>query len=266
MKRTSIRSLAVVVLVAVFAVAAIARAEVAQKGQQRVSFKGELTPHTLPRSSRAPVTVSVAAKISSTDAKLPPAQLQRMSIAINRYGHFDTKGLPVCQLNDIQPATTADALAVCRRSLIGEGTFSANVPLSGRSPFPSEGKLYAFNGEFNGKPAVLAHVYGTKPAPASFTLVFAVSHGKGTFGTTLKVELPKTGSEGGNITGISLNLGKTFSYRGKQQLIPHRLLSGPQGLWRSGLPLRQGLLCLRRRADAVLDPDPSLRSAEMTKD
>jgi hypothetical protein len=229
MKRARVRSLAVVVVVAIFALAAIARAEVAQKGQQRVSFKGELTPHTLPRSSQAPVTVSVAAKISSTNAKLPPAQLQRMSIAINRYGHFDTKGLPVCQLNDIQPATTADALAVCRRSLIGEGTFSANVPLSGRSPFPSEGKLYAFNGEFNGKPAVLAHVYGTKPAPASFTLVFAVSHGKGTFGTTLKVELPKTGSEGGNITGISLNLGKTFSYRGRKRSYLTASCPAPKG-------------------------------------
>ena len=75
-----------------------------------------------------------------------------MSIAINRYGNINTKGLPVCELNDIQPATTADALAVCRKSLVGEGTFTADVPSSGRAPFPSEGKLYAFNGVVDGTP------------------------------------------------------------------------------------------------------------------
>ena len=117
-----------------------------------------------------------------------------MSIAINRYGEINTKGIPVCELNDIQPATTADALAVCRRSLVGEGTFTADVPESGRAPFPAEGKLYAFNGVAEGHPAILAHVYGVRPAPTSFTLIFLISKGGGTFGNTLKVDLPRSES------------------------------------------------------------------------
>jgi hypothetical protein len=234
MSKRKLRSLVVVGALSLLTLAAVARAEVAQKGNARISFQGELSPKALPRSTEAPVSVSVGAKISSVSATKPPPVLQQMSIAINRYGKFDTTGLPVCQLNDIQPATTSDALAVCRRSLVGEGTFSANVPLSGRSPFPSEGKLYAFNGESNGQPAILAHVYGVRPAPASFTLVFLMSHSKGTFGTTLSVKLPKVGSEGGYITGISLNLSKQFSSHGQKRSYLSASCPAPKGLSKAG--------------------------------
>ena len=46
-------------------------------------------------------------------------------------------GLPVCRVDQIQPSTTDGALAACRRSLVGEGHFSANVKLPEQSPFPS---------------------------------------------------------------------------------------------------------------------------------
>jgi hypothetical protein len=221
MSKKKFKSLALVSAMALLALAAVARGEIIQKGNLRVSFQGELTPKALPRSAPVGVKVSVGAKITPVSATKPTPSLQQMTIAINRFGKIDSTGLPLCQLNDIQPATTADALAVCRRSLVGEGTFTANVPLSGRSPFPSEGKLFAFNGELGGKPAILAHVYGVRPAPASFTLVFLVSRSKGTFGTTLKVTLPKVSPEGGNITGISLNLSKEFSFHGK----PHSYIT-----------------------------------------
>ena len=237
MNKPRTRAIALAVIAsALLGAAAIAQADIAQKGHIRVSFQGDLTPKALPRSAQAPVKVSVGAKISSTSAKVPTAQLHTMTIAINRYGVLNTKGLPVCQLNDIQPATTADALAVCRRSLVGEGAFSANVPLSGRSPYPSEGKLYAFNGESNGQPAILAHVYGVRPAPASFTLVFLISRSKGTFGTNLKVTLPKTSSEGGYITGISLELSKTYSSHGKKLSYLSASCPAPKGFPGASFP------------------------------
>jgi hypothetical protein len=217
-----------VALIAIGGLAA-AQAETVQRNHLRVSFQGQLTPHALPRSADAPIKVKVAAGIASTDAKTPP-QLQRMTIAINRYGHLDATGLPVCRFEQIQPSTTADALRVCRRSLVGEGDFSAAVLLRGQAPFPSEGKVYAFNGELNGKPAILAHVYGTKPAPTSFTLPFAISRSKGTFGTTLTASLPRATGESGYVTGISLTLGKSFSYRGKRRSYLSASCPAPKGL------------------------------------
>ena len=136
MSKTKIRSIALALgVLAVLALAAVAQAEIVQKGDLRVKFEGQLTPHSLPRSTQAPVKVSVSAKITPVgNAELP--QLRTMSIAINRFGDINTKGLPVCELDDIQPATTADALAVCRKSLVGEGSFTADVPSRDGRPSP----------------------------------------------------------------------------------------------------------------------------------
>jgi hypothetical protein len=240
MSKRNIRSVVLVSALALLAAGAIARAETVRRGELQVTFEGKLSPHVLPRSKQAPVRVSVGAKVSSVGAK-PPPQLHEMSISINRNGKLDRTGLPVCRLDDIQPSTTADALAVCRRSLIGEGTFSANVPSSGRAPFPSSGKLYAFNGEVNGHPAILAHVYGVRPAPTSFTLEFIVGRGKGTFGTSLDVKLPTTTS-GGYITGISLSLGKTFAFHGKKHSYLVASCPAPKGVKVASFPFARASL------------------------
>jgi hypothetical protein len=132
-----------------------------------------------------------------------------MTIAINRNGILSSKGLAVCALKSIQPSTTADALAACRPSLVGEGHFSAKVLFAPAAPFPSQGKVFAFNGSFNGHPAILDHVYGTEPVPTSFTLPFVISKSKGTFGTLLSASLPAVTSTSGYVTGLSITLGRT---------------------------------------------------------
>jgi hypothetical protein len=208
-------------------------AVVVQRGGLRVSFDGKLAPKKLPREGSAPVRVSVAAKIAATkEGKSPPA-LQRISIAINRYGHFDSAGLPICTERDIQPATTQNALKACKSSLVGVGTFSASVGLSRQSPFPAEGKMYAFNGRVDGKPAILAHVYGTKPVPTSFTFPFVVQPSKGTFGTVLTAKLPSTGKEG-FITGLSMNLGRNYSFKGARHSYLAASCPAPKGF--AGVP------------------------------
>jgi hypothetical protein len=193
---------------AILALGSLARAEVVQKGTLRVTFDGALTPKSLPRSGDAPVRVSVSAKIGTNNGSEPP-QLKTMSIAINAAGHFDPSLLPVCTLRDIQPSTTENALKACGESLVGQGTFSAKVLLGQNAAFPSAGKLYAFNGRFNGHPAILAHVFGTDPVPTSFTLPFELLKSKGTFGTVLRASLPAVTGKSGYITGLSLNLGRT---------------------------------------------------------
>jgi hypothetical protein len=233
MRRAALTGL---LLVAVLGLGAIARAETVQRDNLRVSFEGKLAPTSLPRSRQAPVRVSVSAKVTSTNAT-PPPPMQRMAIAINKYGHLDATGLPVCQLDQIQPATTDDALAACRRSLVGEGKFLATVV--GHAPFPSNGKIYAFNGELEGRPAILAHVYGTVPAPASYTIAFVVSKSKGTFGTTLKATLPPVKEGSGYITGIFLTLGKSFSSHGKKHSYFSASCPAPKGFSEAVFPFAE---------------------------
>ena len=187
--------------------------EVDQRGGVRVSFHGNLAPHTLPRHGSRPVVATVGAKIVPLAGRTPP-QLRRIEIAINRNGHFAPNSLPVCRIEQIQPATTAGALAACRSSLVGEGSFSARVLIPEQVPFPSEGKVYAFNGRWHGHPAVLAHVYGTQPLPVSYTIPFELVPKNGTYGTLLRASLPEVTGNSGYITDLSLTFGRTSQARG----------------------------------------------------
>jgi hypothetical protein len=155
--------------------------------------------------------------------------LRQIKIGINRYGRFTPQGLPVCSLREIQPSTTSNALKACGGSLVGEGRFSAKVLLGQQAPFPAAGKVYAFNGRLDGKPAIFAHVYGTDPVPTSFTLPFTVEPSKGTFGTTLRSSLPAVTGNSGYITGLSLKLGRNFSYHGQKRSYFSASCPAPKG-------------------------------------
>lgn len=84
-----------------------------------------------------------------------------------------------------------------------------------QSPFPSEGKVLAFNGVLRGRPVVFAHIYGTEPVPTSHVLPLEVRHVKGPFDTRLDASLPQATGRWGFVTGLSLKLGRTFTSHGK---------------------------------------------------
>ncbi len=207
--------------------ASLASAETIQRGGVRISFKGEISPTTLPREGVAPVSVKVGATISSTDKKKGPPQLTRISIAINAEGRLDPTGLPVCRIEDIQPATNQKALAACRDSLVGSGAFAAEVALSNQVTYPSHGRMLAFNGTYKGRPAILAHVYGTEPVPTSVTLPFVIGHTSGTFGTTLTAVLPK--AENNYVTALELVLHRQFTSHGKARSYASAGCPAPKG-------------------------------------
>ncbi|MDX6602496.1 MAG: hypothetical protein QOF13_1698 [Solirubrobacterales bacterium] len=209
---------------------------VEQRRGVRVSFDGKLTPHSLPRHGMAPVGIVVDAKIGATGGEDPP-QLRRISIAINRNGRFTSEGLPVCRPDQIQPSTTAGALSACRRSLVGEGSFSANVKLPEQSPFPSAGKVLAFNGRVHGKPAILAHIYGTQPAPSSTVLLFVLRDGHGTYGTTLEASLPQATGSWGYVTGLRMSLRRRFNSHGKARSYLSAGCPAPAGFPSAAFPL-----------------------------
>jgi hypothetical protein len=194
-------------LLALGALSSLAHGEVSQKNGVRVAVSGSLSPNALPRKGSVPVAVSVSGKIEPLGISVLP-QLQKMTVAINSAGHLDLHGIPHCRIGHINPSTNEEALAACRSSLIGEGSFSADVKLPEQSPFPSEGRLLAFNGTIGGRPAIFGHIYGTKPLPTSFVLPFKVKQTKGTFGTILEAAFPRATGEWGYVTGISLNLNK----------------------------------------------------------
>ena len=220
---------AALALLSLAVLAPAAYTDIATGKDVRVIFRGKLTPHSLPRTGLAPVRVAVGATIVPDEGTTPPS-LRKIQIEINRFGHFDLQGLPLCSYGEIQPSSTANAMASCKSSLVGKGNFSSTVLQPAASPFPSEGALYAFNGTYKGKPAILAHVYGTEPIPTSYTIPFTISKAKGDYGTTLTAPMPNVGNEWGFITGLSLNLGRTFHYRGQRHSYVTAGCPAPKGI------------------------------------
>ena len=222
------RAAATAAALCLLAFAGAAQAEVTQEGNLRVSFTGRIAPQALPRQGAAPVKVTLGGDIKTTDGSNPP-QLRTISMAINRKGRFDYRGIPVCHYHQIQPASTSEAIETCPDSVIGKGTFAAHVVLPEQSPFPSQGKVIAFNGIYNGKHVVYAHVYGTVPLPQSNVLIFELGKTTGTYRTTLTAELPQVAAEWGYVSAVSLALQRTFSYKGKPKSLISAGCPAPKG-------------------------------------
>jgi hypothetical protein len=217
-------------LAAVLATAALAGAEVIQQKNLRVIVSGRLSPQRLPRRGVAPIAVSVGGEIATTD-KSPAPALKTLRIELNRNGHLDYTGLPLCPYDAIQPASSQRALSACRPALVGQGSFNAEITLAGQEPYPIKGKLLAFNGKSAGEPVLFAQIYAPKPFATSFVIVFAIEQlGEGTFGTAFSAPLPKALGSWGKLTGIELRLSRHYSYRGD----PHSYLS-------AGCPAPKGL-------------------------
>ncbi|HXS33770.1 MAG TPA: hypothetical protein VN758_08365 [Solirubrobacterales bacterium] len=189
---------------------------ISQKGTLRLAVNGRLSPRRLPRSGRAPIAVSVAGQITTTDQSLPP-QLKSLRIELNRHGRLDYEGLPSCVYERIQPASDSRALAACRSALVGRGSFGADITLAGQAPYPTHGRLLVFNGRRAGKPVLYGHIYSPRPFATSFVIVFAVrALAHGVYGTELLAPLPKAMDSWGRLTALEMTLSRSYRYRGER--------------------------------------------------
>lgn len=213
---------------AVLLAAGVAKGELSQKGNLRISFQGGFAPKTLPRDRPAPITASVEGSIGTTDGTRPPA-LVEVEIGLNRNGHLSTRGLPVCRSPQLQSTTSDEALARCQPALVGRGTFSATLE-SGTSLPNVDGRVLAFNGLFRGGPALLLHFSVSAPARVTLVLPLAISHpADGRFGTSLTARIPRLAGGLGSITNISLKVGRQYSYQGRRLSYLSASCAAPSG-------------------------------------
>lgn len=214
----------------------VPHADIVQAGNLRVSFSAETRPKRRPRHGLVPISMQVSGKVATTDGR-PPPQLRTITIAISRHGRIDTAGLPRCHYGEIQPASTDEAYAACRRSLIGSGRFEAAIALPEQSPFPSDGTMLAFNGTLHGRQVIFAHIYGRKPLPISRVIVFRLRRIDGTYGYRLSAQLPSVAAEWGYVSGVQLRLGRTFAYRGHRRSFLQAGCPAPAGFSGGVYPL-----------------------------
>jgi len=216
-------------------VAAIAHAELVERGNLFVRFDGGIAPRALPRQAKVPISVEVNGTVRVLSGERPPA-LRSIAIAINRGGTLDTRGLATCQRSQLEPATSQQALGACRSALVGEGRYVGALALPEQSQFPLQGRILAFNAIVAGQRAILAHVYGAHPVPNSRTIVFHIRKSHGTFGTIFTAALPARLNRSGYLKEISLKLRRTFFYRGRERSYLSAACAAPAGFSRAAFP------------------------------
>jgi hypothetical protein len=208
--------------------ASLAHAELTAHGNLFVRFQGGISPNTLPRQVRAPISVSVSGTVKTLSGERPPA-LRRIAIAINQGGRLDARGLAVCRRSEIEPSSSAEALSRCAPALVGGGSYDADVAFPEQSAFPSQGRILAFNAVVGGKRAILAHVYGEEPVPITRIIVFRIRERRGTFGTVLTGFLPASVNRWGYLKRISLSLHRNYTYRGQPRSYLSAACDAPAG-------------------------------------
>ena len=209
--------------------ASLASGEQTQSGNLRLAFSGRIAPKKLPRTNTAPVTVRISGAIGTADGERPP-QLRKIAIAFNRYGQVSTRGLPVCEPEEIEQTTSETARQQCRGALVGHGKFKAEVAIPGRDPVPVIGDMLAFNSSKEGRPALLLHIYGSQPVQLAFLLTFRIVRVKdGTFGTVFVAHIPNIASELGYVTNVNLTFGRRYSYQGQSRSFLSAKCAAPSG-------------------------------------
>jgi hypothetical protein len=214
-----------------------AHAERNGEGDLVVTFNSNLSPASLPRATPAPVAVRVAGDVETLgDPNLLP-QLRTIDIEINRQGRLFDRGLPVCNVDEIEPATERNARRVCGGAIVGSGHVAAQVRIPTQPLFTVEAKLLVFNGpRRNGHKLILAQAYARKP-PGAFILVFRVSRQSGVFGTVMSTTLPPSAQSWAYITHFDMNLRRTYTWHGQEHSFVSAACTAPAGFDTAPFPL-----------------------------
>lgn len=231
MSRIGGKKLSLAVAIAVVAtalVASFAHAELTERGGLFVRFKGGIDPNALPRTKLAPIAVSVAGTVKTLSGQRPPA-LRVIRIELNKGGVLDSRGLPDCHYRDLVAASPDQALDACGRGLVGEGAYAARTAFPEQETFPSRGHILAFNGTYEGRSAILAHIYGGEPVPITRIIVFHIRKTKGTFGTILTGRLPDSLNHYGYVVGIYLKLFRRYAFQGQRRSYISASCAAPAG-------------------------------------
>lgn len=221
---------------AVFGVGvSVAHAELTERGDLFVAFKGGIDPTVLPRTHLAPIAVSVAGTIKTLSGKRPPS-LRQIRIELNRGGVLDSHGLPVCEYRDLRAASPAQAMAACGDARVGGGAYRARTAFPEQETFPSSGRIIAFNAIYDGHRAILAHIYGGNPVPITRVIVFHIRRAGGTFGTILTGHLPDSLNHYGYVVGIYLKLFRRYMFNGERRSYISAACAAPPGFGVASFP------------------------------
>ena len=210
-----------VTLIAVLAIGiAGARAVIIEAGTMVLRIEGGVTPRTLPKDGLAPVTLHGSGALKTIDGSHPPA-LRAASIDADKDLVVNVKGLPTCRIAQLRAVETRRAEAICGDAIVGRGSATVEVAFPEQPPFRSTGPLVVFNaGERNGAVTLIGHAYVSVPAPTAVVGTARVTRvHNGPYGLHAEIEVPPIAGGAGSVVAAKLELGRTYTYKGKSRSV-----------------------------------------------
>jgi hypothetical protein len=192
-----------------------------------ISFGSTIFPHVLPRYGTAPVGIQIEGHVKARKGRNPVA-LTTLQVAIHRAADLNRRGLPVCDISRIDPASSAQALAACPRSRIGYGRVRARLRFPGTRPIHYFGRVTIFNGRLaSGRPAILLHLF-SPILRTSFVFPLRITHSSGRYRTVLKTQVSL--NRWSSVTDFKLVLDRHFTVHGHRRSFLNAGCPAPQGL------------------------------------
>jgi hypothetical protein len=203
-----------------------------------VGLEGGVTPRTLPRKNRKPVTLTLKGSVHpGTDEK--PVGFKALTFEFDRDGAIFTKGLPTCT----PPPGIPDVGwgESCQAALVGHGKVYFDVRIPKSAPFPVTAPLEIFNGApQHGHPVLIYKVFAHVPAATTYFTSAAIEPDRGRFGAKTTIRVPTIVGGHGALTKFSARIGRTWTYRGRKvSLLSARCSKGSLAL-RAHMDLTDG--------------------------
>lgn len=176
---------------------------------------GGFRPQRLPRNSYAPIEFQGHADIHSTDGNSPP-ELVEAYLDFDRDGRLQTRGLPVCQAEQIANVTTPVARRRCGKAIVGTGSIGVTLPFEGGA-VPAHAPLTLFNAPSGGGDfSVLAHVHIASPVNQTFVVPILIKPRRGEYRYRASFDVPSL-TGGGILTHVDAKIGRRYKSHGAER-------------------------------------------------
>jgi hypothetical protein len=222
-ERGSARRVRVAVLLGVMVLLALlgssASGQTVRAGNLIVTVEGGFTPHRLPKTDPASITLSARSTIRTADGTHLPA-LDFLKLEFDKHTGVNTKGLATCTTQKIANTLTSQAKQFCRDAIIGSGQAGAEIAFPEQEPFFAKAPMVIFNGPpRNGHPVFIFHVYAHVPAPTTFITTAEIGKASGLYGTSVYIKIPTIVAGQGSLSFAELSIHKKWSDKGKEQTL-----------------------------------------------
>jgi hypothetical protein len=186
-------------------------------GNLVIDFGFGSAPKALPHSHDAPIKFWGHSNIGTQDGSAPEP-VTHVTVEFDKFGHLETRGLPVCTRDKLVATTPVQARRLCPGAIVGEGYGKAVITFPEQAPIEAGSPVTFFNGpRIDGDPSVIFHAHLDVPAPATYLIPVRIERiHKGIYGYRVEATIPPIAGGYGAPTDFKFKAGREWTLRGQR--------------------------------------------------